>query len=80
LNILSTCSGQTLGIRKMGDAKVTNFDLATVFCPQKVRGFDISMDNTLMMYWEKNTGYKSGRGAGNNDKLRTIFEPQDCIS
>jgi hypothetical protein len=35
----------------MGDAKVTNLDLAAVFCPEQIRGFDVSMDDALMMDW-----------------------------
>lgn len=79
--ILSACSSQTLGIRKMGDAKVTNLDLATVFCPEQIRGFDVSMDDTLMMDWREPRVYiYKSREKRNNTKLRTIFEPKDSIS
>ena len=43
------CGSESLGIREMGDTKVGDFDGATVGSPEEVGGFDVSMDDALVM-------------------------------
>jgi hypothetical protein len=39
-----------LSVRKMGDAKVCDLDGLPVRRPQKVRGFDVSVNDSLIVY------------------------------
>lgn len=40
---------KTLSIREMRYTKVGDFDSTTVSCPEEIGGFDVSVDDTLIM-------------------------------
>ena len=42
-------AGEEEGIGKMGSAKVCDFDLAAVLSPEKIGGFDVAVDDALVM-------------------------------
>lgn len=41
---------ESLGIREMAHAKISNFDMVTVLCPEEVGRLDIAMNDTLMVH------------------------------
>jgi hypothetical protein len=35
----------------MGDTEIGDFDMVTVFCPEQVGRFDVTVDDSLVVYY-----------------------------
>lgn len=50
--VAPTRRGEALCVGEVRNTKVANLDFAAVGCPQEICGFDVTVNDSLIMHWK----------------------------